>query len=80
MSDTHDVSDALLAIHSSALAGMGSSPRHFTRWAALAADEDHPDADLTEETFRSRRRAGAAGPRGVGGGRQKPQGVGPAGA
>ncbi|CAM5340835.1 hypothetical protein GCM10010329_36420 [Streptomyces spiroverticillatus] len=43
---------ALLEIHTSALAGMVNGPRHFARWAALAADEDHPDADLTEETFR----------------------------
>ncbi|MGW1063501.1 Z1 domain-containing protein [Streptomyces aureus] len=41
----------LLEIHTSALAGMGSVPRHFARWAALAADEDHPDADLGEEVF-----------------------------
>ncbi|MFD5515313.1 Z1 domain-containing protein [Streptomyces sp. NPDC127066] len=43
----------LLEIHTSALAGMGSVPRHFARWAALAADEDHPDADLGEELFHS---------------------------
>ncbi|MFE9440991.1 Z1 domain-containing protein [Streptomyces sp. NPDC006602] len=42
----------LLEIHASALAGMGSVPRHFERWAALAADEVHPDADLSEERFR----------------------------
>ncbi|MFD9098461.1 Z1 domain-containing protein [Streptomyces collinus] len=51
MSDTS--ATALLAIHTSALAGMGSVPRHFERWAALAADEDYPDADLGEELFRS---------------------------
>lgn len=43
--------DVLLDIHASALAGMGSVPRHFERWAALAADEVHPDADLSEEGF-----------------------------
>ncbi|WP_326787540.1 Z1 domain-containing protein [Streptomyces sp. NBC_00151] len=43
----------LLEIHTSALAGMGSVPRHFARWVALAADEDHPDADLGEELFHS---------------------------
>ncbi|WP_055690573.1 Z1 domain-containing protein, partial [Streptomyces prasinus] len=43
----------LLDIHTSALAGMGSMPRHFERWAALAADDSHPDADLGEELFRS---------------------------
>ncbi|MEV6791635.1 Z1 domain-containing protein [Streptomyces sp. NPDC051320] len=32
---------------------MQDSPRHFAKWAALAADEDHPEADLTEETFRA---------------------------
>ncbi|NUT25690.1 MAG: Z1 domain-containing protein [Streptomyces sp.] len=30
---------------------MGSVPRHFARWSALAADEDYPDADLSEELF-----------------------------
>jgi hypothetical protein len=43
--------DVLLDIHASALAGMVSGPKHFERWAALAADEDYPDADLTEERF-----------------------------
>lgn len=42
----------LLQIHTSALAGMGANPRHFERWAALAADDDHPDADLSEDRFR----------------------------
>lgn len=51
MTDTP--SSALLDIHTSALAGMGSMPRHFERWAALAADDHHPDADLSEELFRS---------------------------
>ncbi|GHA41676.1 hypothetical protein GCM10010372_47370 [Streptomyces tauricus] len=46
--------DTLLAIHTSALSGMTSGPKYFAKWAALAADEDHPDADLTEETFRAR--------------------------
>jgi hypothetical protein len=41
----------LLEIHTSALAGMGIAPKHFARWAALAADEDYPDADLSEELF-----------------------------
>ncbi|WP_320782321.1 Z1 domain-containing protein [Streptomyces sp. CRN 30] len=31
---------------------MAHMPRHFERWAALAADEYHPDADLSEEYFR----------------------------
>ncbi|MFF8634432.1 Z1 domain-containing protein [Streptomyces pilosus] len=47
-------SGVLLDVHTSALAGMGSMPRHFERWAALAADDHHPDADLSEELFRSR--------------------------
>lgn len=51
MTDTS--SSVLLDIHTSALAGMGSMPRHFERWAALAADDSHPDADLGEELFRS---------------------------
>ncbi|MFJ2236809.1 Z1 domain-containing protein [Streptomyces sp. NPDC087859] len=46
--------DVLLDIHASALAGMASSPKHFERWAALAADEDHPDADLSEDRFHER--------------------------
>ncbi|MFE0454866.1 Z1 domain-containing protein [Streptomyces sp. NPDC058914] len=49
MSDTP--AHALLEIHTHALAGMLNVPRHFARWAALAADEDHPDADLSEELF-----------------------------
>src|SRR4051812_27698862 len=43
--------NVLLDIHASALAGMVSSPKHFAPWAALAADEDYPDADLSEERF-----------------------------
>ncbi|MBO4258041.1 Z1 domain-containing protein [Streptomyces griseorubiginosus] len=43
--------NVLLDIHASALAGMAHSPKHFERWAALAADEDYPDADLSEERF-----------------------------
>ncbi|MFF0585316.1 Z1 domain-containing protein [Streptomyces sp. NPDC003781] len=50
---TNTPSSVLLDIHTSALAGMGSMPRHFERWAALAADDHHPDADLSEELFRS---------------------------
>ncbi|MEU6283819.1 Z1 domain-containing protein [Streptomyces sp. NPDC047028] len=49
MSDTTPT--ALVEIHTSALAGMVNGPRHFARWAALAADEDYPDADLGEELF-----------------------------
>ena len=49
MSDTP--ASVLLEIHTHALAGMLNVPRHFARWAAVAADEDHPDADLGEELF-----------------------------
>ncbi|MEU0342699.1 Z1 domain-containing protein [Streptomyces bobili] len=49
MSDTP--ATVLLEIHTDALAGMRSAPRHFAKWAALLADEDYPDADLTEELF-----------------------------
>ncbi|MFE7813204.1 Z1 domain-containing protein [Streptomyces sp. NPDC057433] len=49
---TNTPSGVLLDIHASALAGMGSIPRHFERWAALAADECYPEADLSEERFR----------------------------
>ncbi|WP_406727399.1 Z1 domain-containing protein [Streptomyces sp. GD-15H] len=50
---TNTSSGVLRDIHTSALAGMGSMPRHFERWAALAADDSYPDADLGEELFRS---------------------------
>ncbi|MZD05789.1 endonuclease [Streptomyces sp. SID5785] len=46
--------DALLKIHTNTLAGMGESPRHFGKFAAFVADEDHPDEDLGEDTFRAR--------------------------
>ncbi|MFF9058485.1 Z1 domain-containing protein [Streptomyces sp. NPDC014882] len=49
MSDTPP--SVLLAIHTDALAGMKSAPRHFGKSAAFAAEEDHPDADLSEELF-----------------------------
>ncbi|MER6789338.1 Z1 domain-containing protein [Streptomyces sp. NPDC000658] len=49
MSDTP--ATVLLEIHTDALAGMRTAPRHFAKWAALAADEDYPDADLSEELF-----------------------------
>ncbi|MGW0574977.1 Z1 domain-containing protein [Streptomyces sp. NPDC002920] len=42
---------ALLEIHTHALAGMGSKPGHFAQWATVAAAEDYPDADLSEELF-----------------------------
>lgn len=48
------MSDALLEVHTSALAGMTARPRHFEKWAALAADEDFPDADLSEAAFCAR--------------------------
>ncbi|MFF6951863.1 Z1 domain-containing protein [Streptomyces iakyrus] len=49
MSDTP--ASVLLEIHTHALAGMLNVPRHFARWAAVAADEDYPDADVGEELF-----------------------------
>ncbi|MEU0388568.1 Z1 domain-containing protein [Streptomyces chartreusis] len=51
MSDT--AANVLVEIHTYALAGMLNVPRHFARWAAVAADEDYPDADLSEELFRT---------------------------
>ncbi|MEU0369849.1 Z1 domain-containing protein [Streptomyces sp. NPDC006283] len=48
------MTDELIKIHTSALSAMQTSPRAFGKWAALIADEDAPDADLTEETFRKR--------------------------
>ncbi|MEU3343552.1 Z1 domain-containing protein [Streptomyces sp. NPDC006700] len=44
---------ALLKIHTAALAGMVSGPRHFAAWSAVAAGEDYPDADLSEDLFRT---------------------------
>ncbi|MFD8568240.1 Z1 domain-containing protein [Streptomyces sp. NPDC059639] len=46
--------DALLQIHTNTLAGMGGTPRYFGKFAAFVADEDHPEEDLTEDTFRAR--------------------------
>lgn len=48
------MTDTLLKIHTAALAVMQDGPRPFGKWAAFIADEDDPDADLTEETFRTR--------------------------
>ena len=47
------MTDTLLKIHAAALAVMQDGPRPFGKWAAFIADEDDPDADLTEETFRA---------------------------
>ncbi|MFI7006853.1 Z1 domain-containing protein [Streptomyces sp. NPDC050145] len=46
--------DPLLQIHTNTLAGMGDTPRHFGKFAAFVADEEHPDEDLGEDTFRAR--------------------------
>lgn len=43
--------DVLVKIHAAALGGMLSGPKRFAKWAALAADDESPDADLSEETF-----------------------------
>ncbi|MEE1941652.1 Z1 domain-containing protein [Streptomyces sp. TRM 70361] len=48
------MTDALLEIHTAALSGMGATPSHFRKWAYVAAEEDFPDADLSEGTFRAR--------------------------
>lgn len=48
------MTDTLSKIHTAALAVMQDGPRPFGKWAAFIADEDDPDADLTEETFRAR--------------------------
>ncbi|MFJ5278529.1 Z1 domain-containing protein [Streptomyces parvulus] len=50
---TNTPAGVLLEIHTSALAGIGSLPRRFESWVALAAADCHPDADLGEERFRS---------------------------
>ncbi|MFF4471114.1 Z1 domain-containing protein [Streptomyces sp. NPDC001599] len=50
---TNTLPGVLLDIHADALAGMSILPRPFQRWAALAAEDRQPDADLGEELFRS---------------------------
>lgn len=55
------MSDALLEIHTSALAAMEVKPRPFDKLAAALADEDLPHADLSEEAFCSRLAEGEAG-------------------
>ncbi|MFJ2741644.1 Z1 domain-containing protein [Streptomyces sp. NPDC087440] len=46
--------DSLLEIHEAALGGMPKRPRMFARLAQDAADEDFPNADLSDETFLKR--------------------------
>ncbi|MCH0540463.1 Z1 domain-containing protein [Streptomyces sp. MUM 203J] len=48
------MTDILLEIHTDVLNGMSASPRHFAKSATLAAEEDFPGADVTEEAFRAR--------------------------
>ncbi|WP_406861154.1 Z1 domain-containing protein [Streptomyces sp. HUAS MG47] len=48
------MTDILLEIHAEVLNGMTASPRHFVKSAELAAEDDFPGADITEETFRLR--------------------------
>ncbi|GAA1181553.1 hypothetical protein F4556_005993 [Kitasatospora gansuensis] len=48
------MTDTLLEIHTAALAGMTASPGAFGKWAGLVAEEDFPDADLSEATFCAR--------------------------
>ncbi|WP_416475180.1 Z1 domain-containing protein [Streptomyces sp. LKA04] len=50
---TNTPAGVLLDLHTSALAGMANLPRRFESWVALAAADCHPDADLSEEQFRS---------------------------
>ncbi|MFF0536905.1 Z1 domain-containing protein [Streptomyces coelicoflavus] len=50
---TNTLPGVLVDIHADALAGMSILPRPFQRWAALAAEDRQPDADLAEELFRS---------------------------
>ncbi|MFF3659003.1 Z1 domain-containing protein [Streptomyces olivochromogenes] len=57
---TDDSAQALHEIHSAALDGMTRGPRNFLKWAVLNAEENHPDADLSEETFRALLAAGDA--------------------
>lgn len=46
------MSDVLTEIHTAALGGMLRGPKPFAKWAALAADDDFPEADLSEDAFR----------------------------
>ncbi|MGW7447634.1 Z1 domain-containing protein [Kitasatospora sp. NPDC054795] len=48
------MTDILLEIHTAVLNGMATSPRHFAKTAELAAEDDFPGADLSEEAFRTR--------------------------
>ncbi|MEU9481084.1 Z1 domain-containing protein [Streptomyces sp. NPDC048191] len=48
---SHTPAAVLLEIHTSALAGMRTGPGNFAQWAAVAAADDFPDADLSEELF-----------------------------
>ncbi|MEU9706022.1 Z1 domain-containing protein [Streptomyces sp. NPDC047981] len=48
------MTDVLLEIHTEVLNGMSASPRHFSKSAELAAEEDFNGADLSEESFRVR--------------------------
>lgn len=48
------MTDILLEIHTAVLNGMATSPRHFTKAAELAAEDDFADADLSDDAFRTR--------------------------
>ncbi|MFF4965266.1 Z1 domain-containing protein [Streptomyces sp. NPDC001037] len=45
------MSDVLLEIHTSTLAAMGMKPLSFLKVATALADDEFPDADLSEEAF-----------------------------
>ncbi|MFD9867112.1 Z1 domain-containing protein [Streptomyces niveus] len=46
------MTDALTEIHTAALTGMLRGPKPFAKWAALVAEDDFPDIDLSEDAFR----------------------------
>lgn len=46
------MTDLLAEIHNAALGGMIRGPRPFAKWVALAAEDDFPEADLSEDAFR----------------------------
>ena len=52
--------DELIEIHSSALSGMGATPRILADWVRVAA-EDFPDADLSEKALCARLAADSGG-------------------
>ncbi|WP_328582125.1 Z1 domain-containing protein [Streptomyces sp. NBC_00370] len=47
------MTDNLVEIHTAALSGMLRGPKTFAKWIQLAAEDDFPGADLSEQSFES---------------------------